>query len=146
MLLTELQNTVASQLKTILPSYEVVSYFESMFEDSDSFRAYSAPAALVVISDIAPNPNETPFDATITLGIVLVPESSTALDSHYLGWEASEKIAKFLRGKTFDCKNIRNAKEIRIQKQERRDKEDSPTGLFYWQITWQHEMNYDNTL
>lgn len=123
------------------------SYVETLFEDTEGFAGYNAPAALVVCPSFTPLPEgvATIFDCVINWACVVVVEDGSAEDCYSQGWGFAEQVAALFNGnQPIRSSQTGSIKIDGVTRQERLDKEGFPLGTYYWIILFSQYYKYDN--
>lgn len=149
-MITDIQNLLTQKLQNNFPSVKCYAYAETLFEDTDNFLSYNAPAIFIVI--LPPQYNLTQeernlWDCRLSWGVIITTDQTSQEEGVKEGWDLSEKVSEFLSGNRIDMSGISwRLDQFSFAKQERKNRDGTPTGVYYWPLTFTHLYNYDNRI
>ncbi len=149
-MITDLQEILTNKLKNQFPSATCLAYSETLFDDTDNFLSFNAPAIFVVILpqlfNLTPKEKEI-FDCRLGWGVVVVTDQTSQEEGVKSGWDLTEKVCSFLKqSRITHRESVWQLEQISCSRQERVDRTGTPTGAYYWPITYSQLYNYDDRL
>ena len=144
----KIRQAIIDHLKGKFPSMEnsILAYTGMLDEDSDEQISYQAPAILVCVLPIQEVPeNIAPWELQAEIGLVVAMKAPGALERDKLGWDLTIKVAKECYRKTWGISPefIRPSIITGIAKVERRNRDNTPSGLDYWTITFYNWLKFE---
>lgn len=145
-----LRTQIINTLKAKFPAMgdNIKAYADVLDEQTEPFVGYPAGSIFVSILPLQSAPEEfAPWELRANWGIVVTGKGASKMLTDAEGWHKTIQVAEVIYSNKWGMKHsVTPAVITGIQKNEQRNKDNYPTGVYYWTITFYNLIRFTAAL